>query len=454
MGIIPVNKKYLFTCILLALMLCISQVMGYMMPIMICLGLFMILAAWCCGFNFTLPFLLFFLPWSPILRASPDSYSFYTFAMVLICLISIVKRNFNFRNYQLITGILILFLTLLSKVLDGGSLSFNYIAFIMMLVLFPSVKEEWREGKYDFYQIVTFFAVGVIIAAMCALNFADSPSIRKFIRVDTYLTIIRRSGFYGDANFYTAQILAAMGGVLSLFLQEEKRGRLVFLGILLGFLLYCGFLSASKSFVLVACGLILIWVVGIMQMRDRTGLKLTLIISLLIAITYIATSSLFSGLLQVMLTRFSFSKDLNSFTTGRTALWQVYLQEILQNSKVFFLGKGFTDVKVGRLGSHNTIIQVFYQFGLVGMPALFYWIRCFFGERDRTQNGENPGAMKKLLVFSGAFVPWLAIDALFFDEFFLLQWYMLMAIYYLQPDNNTAKKIESGSDGGNIWMRK
>ena len=32
------------------------------------------------------------------------------------------------------------------------------------------------------------------------------------------------------------------------------------------------------------------------------------------------------------------------------------------------------------------------------------------------------------MVFVGIFVPWLALDSLFFDEFFLFQWYMIAAL--------------------------
>ena len=431
---IPINKKYLFACVVLALMLCLAQVTGYTMPIMACLGMYMILIAWCCCFNFTLPILLFFLPWSPLLKMDPAGYSFYTFAMVFICFISIIKRQFNFRNYQLKAGILVLLVTLFSKVLDGNGITFDYMAFVMMIFLFPSVKEEWREQKYDFYQVVTFFALGVVIAAMCALGFAQTPGIRRFIRVDAYLTIIRRSGFYGDANFYTAQILAAMGGVLSLFLQEKKKGRLLFMAVIVAFLLYCGLLSGSKSFVLVFTVLLVLWVIAIMRMRGKAGLKATLLIFLILGLVYIATSALFGGLITVIATRFSFAKNLNSFTTGRIGLWKSYSNEIFSNFKTFFLGQGFTNIKVNGRASHNTIIQMLFQFGVIGTAVLIYWIACFFRERKRTLKKRENYGLKSLIVAVGSFLPWIAIDALFFDEFFLLQWYMLVALNYFRPD--------------------
>ena len=437
---------------MLALMLCLAQIMGNTLLILACLAFYLMLAAWSCSCDFTLPILLFFLPWSPLLKMNPTGHSFYTFAMVLICLISIVKKRFYFRNYQLKAGILIVFITLLSKMLDGNFLAFDYIAFVMMIVLLPSVKEELQERKYDFYQIVFFLAFGVIIASICALLFAEFSNIQKYIKVDAYLTIIRRSGFYKDSNFYTAQILAALGGVLALLLQEKGKGRLVMLGIIAMFLLYCGFLSGSKSFVLVAAAVLLLWVIAILRMRGKGGLKVLLLVSLLLAVVFIATSTLFSGLIKVLLTRFASTKDFNSFTTGRVELWQDYIKEILGNGKVFFLGKGFTNVKVNGRGSHNTILQAFFQFGILGIVVMIYWIACFFREASQGQRKQKKD-LKTVIVFIGCFAPWLAIDALFFDELFLMQWYMLVAINYLRSDDNITE-IETGSYGGELWTRE
>lgn len=431
-------------------MLCVAQIIGNSMLIFACLGVYMLLLAWNCSTNFTLPILLFFLPMSQIMRTDLESFTFYTFGLVMVCGISILKKRLSLKNYQMKAGLILLFLTLLSRLMDGSRIYYDYIAFMMMLFLFPVVKEEQHEEKYDFFQVVLFFSLGIIVASLCAQSFAEYPNIRKFIRVDSYLTIVRRCGFYRDPNFYTAQILAAMGGVLALLLQETKKGRTALLSVLLLLLLYCGFLSGSKSFVLVAMVILALWIIGILKMRGKLGLKTFLLIGLLIAVGYIATSALFSGLIKVLLTRFSFTKDMESFTTGRTTLWRIYIQELLSNVKVFFLGRGFADIKINGRASHSTIIQLFYQFGLIGVPALVYWISCFFRETKQISGRFN---LKKAIVLIGVFAPWLAIDALFFDEFFLLQWYMLIALNDLVYDKERIT-VETGSYGGELWTRE
>lgn len=424
---VPIKKVYLGISIALVLLLCAAQITGSTIMILLCLAAFLLLIGWSCSDNFTLPMLLFFLPWSPILRITPTSYSFFTFGLVLVCGISIIKKRFRIKKYPIVTGIVLLFLTLLSKLIDGNSLAFDYVAFMMLIVLFPVVKGEWTIKNYDFFQIVVYFSIGIIIAALCAMTLGIFPNITKYIRVDSYLTITRRSGFYGDANFYTAQITAALGGCLTLMLKEQKRSRVVFLGIVLILLLYCGFLSASKSFVIVSLCLIALWIVAVLRLQGRTGLKVTLLIGIVLLSVFIATSAIFGELIEIVFTRFSYSKDLDSFTTGRTELWKTYLEEIMGNAKIFFLGKGFTNVKINNRASHNTLLQCFFQFGFLGVPFLVYWTVSFFRGGAYKGRRRNANILETLIAAVGIFMPWLAIDILFFDEFFLLQWYMFSA---------------------------
>ena len=427
------KKNYLIASVVIALLLCLAQIMGSKILILACLGGYLLLVGWACAQDYTLPILLFFLPWSPIMRLSPTDFSFYTFGMVLICCISIMKKRLSFRKYQIKAGIWLLFLTLLSKLLDGSSLAFAYMAFMMMIVLFPAVKEESDKEKYGFLQVVIFFSIGIIIASLCAMNFAGYSNIRKYITVHEYLTIVRRCGFYGDPNFYTAQVLAALSGALALILQEKKTVNQVFLVILFALLMYCGMLSGSKSFAIVAAILILLWIVAIFKMKGRAGLKFVLIVFLIIGAVFFATSVVFSGLIQVIVTRFSATKDLNSFTTGRVDLWLSYFRELFGEIKVFFLGKGLTNIKVNGRGSHNSIIQMVYQVGMLGMPIMIYWIVCFWRESFVDKKRMSFFDIKILMILIGCFFPWMAIDILFFDEFFLLQWYALLAMISAEP---------------------
>lgn len=438
-----IHSKYFWMYLLLALAVCVGQILGSTVLILGILVIYMLLLGWSCTQEFTLPALLFFLPWSQILKTGPGAFSFYTFGMVLVCVISLVKRRFWLRRYHMAAGIGLLALTLFAKLLDGSFLAFDYIAFIMLLFLFPVVKEEWVKEEYDFFEVVFFFSAGVIAAALCAKTLSVYPNIARYINIHSYLNIVRLSGFYGDPNFYTAQITAALSGCLVAVLRESSRRRVTVAAILAVVLIYCGFLSGSKSFALIAAMIVMLWCVEIGRMRGKSGRKLLLVIGGITVAVFIATSAFFKGLIEMFITRFSYSKDLSSFTTGRVELWLSYLDEIFNSAKILLLGKGYTNVKVDDRAPHNTVIQAVFQFGIIGIPMLLGWCAGFFRETNPGYKTETKWKLSALILATGAFVPWLALDILFFDEFFLLQWFVFAGVRQLRCGySSESKEIE------------
>lgn len=434
----PINKKYLFSCIMLSLLLCFAQIRASTPLILACLGGYLLILGWACAHHMTLPVLIYFLPWSTIMKLSPGSYSFYTFGLVLSCGISMLRNHLRLKQFALLAGIGILFSTLLSKLLDGYNLDFSYIAFMMMLVALPSVKQEIRRGTYDFYQVTVFLSLGIILAAMCALEYAAYSNIARYIDVSTLRSVVRRSGFYGDANFYAAQITAVIAGCMVLLLREVRRDRIALLLVLTFWLVYCGALSTSKSFVLTIVCMVLVWIGNLLRMSSKGWLKIFLLLALAAMTVTVITSELFRDLVDMFVVRFSGSTDLDSFTTKRVGLWESYFSELFMNAKVFFLGVGLTNVKVNGRGSHNTILQIFYQLGLIGAPFLIYWVICFLRDAPAGWRKSKETRRNVLLILLGVWLPWMGIDELFADDFFLLQWYAFMAMYDTsQPKKKT-----------------
>ena len=120
------NGRRLFVCIALSLALCAAHVRGSTILILGCLAAFMAWIIYVCVTDNTFPTLLFFLPFSPILRLTPDSYSFYTIALMLICFISVLKKKFRFKQYHLVIALVLMLLTILTKLLNSSMITFDY----------------------------------------------------------------------------------------------------------------------------------------------------------------------------------------------------------------------------------------------------------------------------------------------------------------------------------------
>lgn len=419
------NKKWYFLfCVAISLGVCAAQVSGQSGFLICCLIAFLGLTALCCWKGVGLPLLLFFLPWSQILRMNAHSFSFYTVALMMVCIICLVKRRFAFKSYGVALGLVLMGISLVSKLIDGSAIDFSYIAFIALVITFPVIKEEYWEQNYTFFELVLYFSVGIVLAALCAQRYAGYSNIAQFIRVDSYSTITRMCGFDGDPNFYSAQITAAIGGCLLLLLREKNWLRVGALGVVSVLLVYCGFLSGSKSFVLVLVLLLCLWYVGVLKIQGRNGMKIGLVLGSVLVLAFVMTSVLFSDLLDVLATRFSYNEDLSAITTGRTKLWMRYIRELLTNGKVLVIGKGFTNVMLGGRASHCTVLQILFQFGVIGGAVLAAWSVCFFWEAICEFRKLRAMRISIAILLVGAFLPWLAIDMLYFDEYFLMQWFV------------------------------
>ncbi len=430
---ITVRSKIIFlvACVAEAMFLLVAQVLGNTLLLLGCLGLFLVLVAWAAIKGMAVPVILFFLPFAPLIKFRPGTISFFTIALLIVYVIYIVMGSRNISIYHWVPGLCLIATALVVKTFYGYSIDNSFILFSASILLIPFLTRE-LDAEYDFYWLTVFFALGIIIAAITAKYLTVFPSITRYIGTNVGLGIIRRSGYYGDPNFYSAHITAALSGSLVLLLNNYKSKRIAVIIVLSVLLVYCGFLSVSKSFMLVAICLFLVWLVEFMFIKGRVSAKLMVILTFLVGTAFLLSTTVFTDLISMMLSRFGASNNLSDFTTGRIELWLKHLNAFAENPLLLFFGKGFTSVLIFDRASHNTIIQTIYQFGLVGSTFLLGWIVCCI----RVLLGETKIYRSDLaqifILLLGTFGPWMALDLLFFDEFFLMPVYVCVAIKFIE----------------------
>ncbi len=426
------TNKNLRTLMILSLLLvaavCYVQILGRSLLILTSLILFLAFSIWAGVSDLSFPFLLFFLPWSPLLKLYQGSISFYTIAMLICCLITLVKSHFQIRKYQYILTVLIFNITLIAKILQGNGFSNSYLFFFAMLMLFPCIANNDIQ-KCDFWYMTLFFSIGIISAALSAQHMAGYANISEYIKVDSYLTITRLSGYFGDSNFYSAHITACLGGVQLLLITEQERGRRIILLTLEVILIYCGLLSASKSFVFVFAFMFIVWVPLIIERSGQKSGRWQLLLGLICAALIIIVSPEFQKLFSILDDRFAYSANISQLTTGRSNLWIRYIDAFMHDPILTLFGEGYSNVNLGGRSSHNTIIQGIYQFGVLGFPLLLTWVGLT--TKNVLSEAINKVQWKMvILLYSGVVLPWLGLDILFFDEFFLLPFYAAVGVVY------------------------
>lgn len=428
------NPHYLIWCFIITVWLCIAQIIGTSLLIVPCLLCFLFLVTYASIKGFIFPILLFFLPWSPLLKLEPGGLSFYTFALGIVCVIYLLRKRLALNVYCALLAIPIFMITLISRTIEGAAISNSYILFIFLLFLFPAVVDELKY-RTDFLQLVTYFSIGIISAALSSQQLVIYSNIARYIDVYVWNVVTRLSGYYSDPNFYSAQISAALSGVMLLIIKAKEQRKRIFLIIMALVLLYCGLLSASKSFIITIGFILVIWLLRILTMRGSSTGKLLLVIGVAVAVVVVISSDIFSDLWAIVSFRFQQSDNLSGLTTGRSEIWISYFDVLMTDVKLLLIGNGFVNAEVNGHASHNTIIQIIYQFGLIGAAFLAMWEYYFLRGALKRQWSGNIFTTDVIILIIGAFLPWLSLDYVFFDEFFLVPIFVVAGVLYIRKLN-------------------
>lgn len=378
-----------------------------------------------------LPIMLFYLPWSPVMKTAPDSYTIYTIITPLFFLSMILeskknritKETFSITRSTILLTASIVLLTLGVKLISGYSIELDYLMFLMMLLMIPTYIKHCRD-KITFRTCIIFMTFGTISACIAAEILMSYPHMMRYINVYVWeqVGLLRTSGFYGDANFYSTHILVSICGLL--ILSASLRGKsCVFSFTAVVILVFFGAKSVSKMFLLTLGVIIVLWLISILCLRGKSLKKLGVITGLALAVVFILSSNLFADEINYYLFRFSTVDNATSFTTGRTDLWMNYISYLCGNPFVLLFGEGYTNILPDfGAGSHSTIIQILYQFGLAGTILIIFWFIGFKNaviSREKTR--KTAAQHYWVITFAIAcFAPWLALDMLFFDEFFYI----------------------------------
>ena len=407
-----IEKKQIIMVVISVGLILVSQMIGNTMIILCSLAfyLFTILSA---PTGYLVPMMLFYLPWSTIIKLSPGSISFVSVATLLVFIRMFFMQKSALIHKKIFLSVFGLFLvTFLSKIFHGYGFATSYIMFFVMLVAFSMINDRYSD-ETSFEIAVIFFALGIILATVASTICAGNANIYKYIVVmdDQYLGVTRHCGFYSDPNFYAAQVIPAVGALL--VIVSNKKEKRLFSIILIIALIMCGITSLSKSFLLCLTLIFAIWLLSLFITKPSMFLVALLLI--VTSLFLVLSTGMFSDVIDQYLIRFGRVTDSSSLTTGRSDLWKEYIDFLWNNPLEAILGQGFTSVFNGvRKGSHNTIIQLIYQFGLIGICFLFSWVLSF------RKSQEKPKFFMIVLLFVSCFSMWMGLDTLFFDDFFLI----------------------------------
>lgn len=289
---------------------------------------------------------------------------------IFVC-IAFLARAMILNEFRFLVGIFLIPLYFMVHLVstDISVLSIgDYISFFIVVSLFFMCHIY---KKQDRKLVIQYFLLGHIITTLLGL-FKGYTRYIEFVPLDyegwgvgQYL---RFSGLTYDPNFYTINAVIALC-VLLFGYQFELKNSIGWIICVLITVIF-GLLTYSKSCFL--C-FIIIGIFAIIKTPKKIRNKIFLFLPFLIALMIIFRNDI-NGVVNTIMERFNSEDGVDGITTGRSTLWWQYIELIFSSAKSFLIGNGLIP-EAGQKAAHNTYLEIFYKFGIIGFlfEIIYFW---------------------------------------------------------------------------------
>ena len=130
------------------------------------------------------------------------------------------------------------------------------------------------------------------------------------------------------------------------------------------------------------------------------------------------------------------SGSLNEFTTGRSDTWLAYISTIWENIGYFLVGTNINSSLVGGHNAHNTILQIWWKLGIIGLLFIFMWFTTMW------RKCKKRNVMGSTIMIIGCLGPTLVLDMLFFEQLFWFFAFYILCKQVLVTDKRKNPEVE------------
>lgn len=295
--------------------------------------------------------------------------TYLSFFVVLAFFMRIVLDR-SFKAQELMVYFIIYFL--IHFISTGfGNLTIGRICEVLSFFLVLPAGYALKKCKSK--DCVIYFILGFFVSTLFGFARRILPRLDK-IAGDTDVTILenmteanRFSGISNDSNFYA--ILAIVTLFVLLFkvntsFQTQKSKDHIIISILSLLTFVLGVMTYSKSYVISA---FFIFVVYYIRVKKLSLMYSIAVVCISIIVFYFFSSSI-NEIEGAYLKRFGDDNDIDIITSNRTIIWANYFKDI-SNFSFYEILFGTGMIHEGKAAAHNTYIQLFYEFGLIGIIA-------------------------------------------------------------------------------------
>ncbi|MBC3888872.1 hypothetical protein GH810_11160 [Acetobacterium paludosum] len=336
--------------------------------------------------------LFFILPFSPILKISPDGNTFFNVLIAVYILRMIfLNKKFKVSIYQLLSLLVFSIFCLV----NGGDPNLNSIKILMELVIYfvLAILVMNDEKEINIRKVIMFFVMGIIFASLLGYFNNYIPGLSQYlnessIKLDNNQVISRFSGIQNNPNFYTMDLTIAISSLLyMLSVKQSKWYDYILIMILLGF----GILSLSLSFVIT---MLIIFSLYLIYKLTKTTWNINAIIKGIIGVSLVIFLVIqISNIpyLDIIMQRLGIDsatgKNLSQITTGRSDIWAQYLSFYFSDLRRIFFGVGLSIEQYNLEQSHNYYLELFVYLGIIGSIIYLNLLNSVFRPFKKTVKG-------------------------------------------------------------------
>ncbi len=317
--------------------------------------------------------MMFLMSFANIFKLSPSSTSLFTIIELYVVLLMLWRKP-SFNTKELFALVLLAVSVLCGVLLSSNLQILLTIKFFSAMLLVMGFKNTDYQKELPNY--ISLLIIGLIVSSIIAFYGRDIPQILAYMRTEKlvgsswqghfYTDTVRFCGLNSDPNYYSINLYIAIVGALVLDNKGVYKQKVwLYLGVAV--LFFFGIQTVSKSFAFMSFVLVL-YLFFVTAKNKNWGMLFVLLLFALIVAVLALTQKV--EIINTLVERIVESFDKKDITTGRTGIWQGYLDYLLENPKLLLFGAGFGYGFGGLVAAHNTYIECFTSLGIIGTIIL------------------------------------------------------------------------------------
>ena len=300
----------------------------------------------------------------------------------LICakyIYGLVKKTEKFYVMPFtLTVIICIFFSAITKKIDihGVYQGSSLIVALFLIYLIFVYRDKIKIGK-----CADFLISGILVSA--AISFLS------LLFEDVSFNI-----FDGINNFKRLKLLTENENSLSIYCSlslsyyvsclTSGKGKII-KNIIFSIIAICfGLATLSKCFLVILIFIILYLFFMLIYTKKLKSIYYIVPAILILAILSLIFKSNINTTFGRFFSKFSDLSFLSAFTTGRSDLWTIYINEITSSMRNMLIGVGMFNERLVDIGPHNLLIHLIYRMGLIGIIMIGILIYYYYRDSNKT----------------------------------------------------------------------